>query len=213
MAKAEKEICSDKGEMKDKNRGWNLQMAQHLQYGMIWYGSENPWFSACYLSIEIDFLICMWYIYNIKIEIYHIRKGGDFVKKINYLGMLSLLSLIAILGWKTGNTGLYGFLALPITFVIFGLFPMSCSNRMFRNLLLLPFCRNDFSCSVYVYLFNALRYFFFYPYGFWVKFCCCYLHIYDYFNDTGMERAKRGAGMIKTGLRSTEPDMIWNKRI
>lgn len=31
------------------------------------------------------------------------------MKKINYLGLLLLLSLIAILGWKTGNTGLYGF--------------------------------------------------------------------------------------------------------
>ena len=32
------------------------------------------------------------------------------MKKINYLGFLSLLALIAILGWCTENTGLYGFL-------------------------------------------------------------------------------------------------------
>ncbi len=29
--------------------------------------------------------------------------------KINYLGFLSLLALIAILGWQTENKGLYGF--------------------------------------------------------------------------------------------------------
>ena len=31
-------------------------------------------------------------------------------RQINYLGFLSLLSLIAILGWTTENHGLYGFL-------------------------------------------------------------------------------------------------------
>lgn len=30
-------------------------------------------------------------------------------RKINYLGFLSLLTLIAILGWTTKNSGLYGF--------------------------------------------------------------------------------------------------------
>lgn len=29
--------------------------------------------------------------------------------RINYLGFLSLLALIAVLGWKTENKGLYGF--------------------------------------------------------------------------------------------------------
>ncbi len=29
--------------------------------------------------------------------------------KINYLGFLSLLALISVLGWYTQNTGLYGF--------------------------------------------------------------------------------------------------------
>ena len=81
----------------------------------------------------------MWYIYNIKIEIYHMRKGGDFVKKINYLGMLSLLSLIAILGWKTGNTGLYGFFGFAYYIRYFWIIPDELFNRMFRNLLLLPF--------------------------------------------------------------------------
>lgn len=31
------------------------------------------------------------------------------MKRINYLGFLSVLSLIAILGWCTDNPGLYGF--------------------------------------------------------------------------------------------------------
>lgn len=30
-------------------------------------------------------------------------------KRINYLGFLSLLALIAVLGWATDNRGLYGF--------------------------------------------------------------------------------------------------------
>lgn len=51
------------------------------------------------------------------------RKGGDFVKKINYLGMLSLLSLIAILGWKTGNTGLYGFFGFAYYIRYFWIIP------------------------------------------------------------------------------------------
>ena len=41
-------------------------------------------------------------------------------RRINYLGFLSLLALIAILGWQTENKGLYGFLGLHIIFVIFG---------------------------------------------------------------------------------------------
>lgn len=32
------------------------------------------------------------------------------MKKINWLGFLSLLSLIAVLGWQHQETGLYGFL-------------------------------------------------------------------------------------------------------
>ncbi|WP_026895971.1 DUF3796 domain-containing protein [Clostridiisalibacter paucivorans] len=31
------------------------------------------------------------------------------MKKFNYLGLLSLLSLIGFLGWKTGDISLYGF--------------------------------------------------------------------------------------------------------
>ena len=31
------------------------------------------------------------------------------MRKINYLGFLSLLSLIAVFGWKSGNTSWYGF--------------------------------------------------------------------------------------------------------
>lgn len=36
-------------------------------------------------------------------------KGGAMKHKVNYLGFLSLLALIAILGWTTDNPGLYGF--------------------------------------------------------------------------------------------------------
>ena len=114
------------------------------------------------------------------------------MKKINYLGMLSLLSLIAILGWKTGNTGLYGFFGFAYYIRYFWIIP----DELFQQNV-----QKSATFAFYVYLFNALRYFFFYPYGFWVKFCCCYLHIYDYFNDTGMERAKRGAGMIKNRIK------------
>ena len=45
------------------------------------------------------------------------------MKKINYLGFLSLLALIAILGWCTENTGLYGFLGFAYYIRYFWVIP------------------------------------------------------------------------------------------
>ena len=50
--------------------------------------------------------------------------------KINYLGFLSLLALIAIMGFTTDNDG---FSALPIIFDILGLFRMNISGIMFKR--------------------------------------------------------------------------------
>lgn len=44
-------------------------------------------------------------------------------RRINYLGFLSLLALIAILGWQTENKGLYGFLGFAYYFRYFGVIP------------------------------------------------------------------------------------------
>lgn len=60
--------------------------------------------------------------------------------KINYLGFLSLLALIAILGLITDNNGLYGFLDLPIISGIFGLLQTNFSNLMFKRLQHLLLC-------------------------------------------------------------------------
>ncbi|GFI28515.1 hypothetical protein IMSAGC012_03647 [Lachnospiraceae bacterium] len=43
--------------------------------------------------------------------------------RINYLGFLSLLALIAILGWQTENKGLYGFFGFAYYFRYFWVIP------------------------------------------------------------------------------------------
>ena len=43
--------------------------------------------------------------------------------RINYLGFLSLLVLIAILGWQTENKGLYGFFGFAYYFRYFWVIP------------------------------------------------------------------------------------------
>jgi hypothetical protein len=44
-------------------------------------------------------------------------------RRINYLGFLSLLALIAILGWQTENKGLYGFFGFAYYFRYFWVIP------------------------------------------------------------------------------------------
>lgn len=44
-------------------------------------------------------------------------------RRINYLGFLSLLVLIAILGWQTENKGLYGFFGFAYYFRYFWVIP------------------------------------------------------------------------------------------
>ena len=44
-------------------------------------------------------------------------------RRINYLGLLSLLALIAILGWQTENKGLYGFFGFAYYFRYFWVIP------------------------------------------------------------------------------------------
>ena len=44
-------------------------------------------------------------------------------RRINYLGFLSLLALIAILGWQTENKGLYGFFFFFYYFRYFWVIP------------------------------------------------------------------------------------------
>ena len=44
-------------------------------------------------------------------------------RRINYLGFLSLLALIAILGWQTENKGLYGFFGFAYYFCYFWVIP------------------------------------------------------------------------------------------
>ncbi len=47
-------------------------------------------------------------------------------RKINYLGFLSLLSLIAVLGWWTENTNLYGFFGFAYYLHYFWVIPDEC---------------------------------------------------------------------------------------
>ena len=90
---------------------------------------------------RLDYCCFMWYIYIIKSEMHRIAQGGNSMKhKINYLGFLSLLALIAILGLITDNNGLYGFLDLPIILGIFGSFQTNSSNLMFKRLQHLLLC-------------------------------------------------------------------------
>lgn len=44
-------------------------------------------------------------------------------RQVNYLGFLSLLALISILGWRTGNTGLYVFFGFAYYFRYFWVSP------------------------------------------------------------------------------------------
>ena len=78
-----------------------------------------------FFLFRVDLCFGMWYIYHVKIKIYHMPKGGTcFMKqKINYLGLLSLLALIAVLGWRTGNRGLYGFFGFAYYLRYFWVFP------------------------------------------------------------------------------------------
>lgn len=46
--------------------------------------------------------------------------------KVNVLGFLSLLALIAPLGWTTGHTGLYGFLGFAYYVRYFRVIPDEC---------------------------------------------------------------------------------------
>ena len=61
--------------------------------------------------------------------------------RINYLGFLSLLALIAILGWQTENTVYTVSLALPIICAISGSYQMNFSALMFKRRLHLRLCQ------------------------------------------------------------------------
>mgnify|MGYP001038277172 CR=1 FL=1 len=77
--------------------------------------------------------------------------------KINYLGFLSLLAFIAILGWTTKNTGLYGFFGfayylryfwvIPDEFFLLNVQKAATSVFMAEMISLVPFM---FVCS-YIY--------------------------------------------------------------
>ena len=103
------------------------------------------------------------------------------MKKMNYLGLLSLLSLIAILGWKTGNTGLYGFFGFAYYIRYFWVIPDELFQQNVRKSTTFAFFAEMISL--------------------WTKFRYCYSYIYSCFNDTGMERTKRGTGMIKNRIK------------
>lgn len=82
-------------------------------------------------------------------------------QQMNYLGFLSLLTFISVLGWRTGNKGLYGFFGFAYYLRYFWVFPdeffrlnvqkAAVAAFMAEMLSLVPFM---YACT---YLFGGVR--------------------------------------------------------
>ena len=114
----------------------------------------------------------MWYIYIIKIEIYHIRRSV-MKRKLNPVGFLSCISIISLMGVITNNRGWFGFLGFLYYFRYFWIIPdESFRDNIKKSATVAFFCSTFFFSSIIVFnkILNKTRKFC--SYIIWNKFLC-----------------------------------------
>ncbi len=113
----------------------------------------------------------MWYIYIIKIEIYHIRRS-IMKRKLNPVGFLSCISIIALMGFITNNRGWFGFLGFLYYFRYFWIIPDESFRNNIEKSATVAFFAQLFSLAPLLFLTKFLiRHENFVPISFGISFC------------------------------------------